>query len=244
LVADETAASLVRQVGYYSVWTLGLFVAAGALGFEPHHVITGLGLTSLALGFALKDILSNFISGLLLLLLRPFQLGDQIVIGQTEGSVVRIELRATQIRTYDGRIVYVPNAEIFTSRVTNNTAAPIRRAKVTVPLAYDQDIGAAIRALQSAVEKTPGVLPEPKVSVRLQDLSPQEIVLEMQFWTDSRRSDFSATSAAVRNKAVEALKSLGVALPDPNARKVRVLGRSEDPTGALTAVTASDKPRV
>ena len=221
-VRDETAASLIRQVGYYTIWTLGLFVAAGALGFEPQTVITGLGLTSLALGFALKDILSNFVSGLLLLLLRPFQLGDQIVIGETEGSVVRIELRATQIRTYDGRIVYVPNADIFTSRVTNNTAAPIRQAKILVPVGYDQNIGDAVRALQPAVENTPGVLPEPSVAVRLQDLTPQEVQIELRFWTDSRRSDFAATSAAVRQNAVEALKSAGVGLPNPSARTVEV----------------------
>src|SRR5690606_22039946 len=127
LANDLTVENLVRQVSYYAVWVLGIIVAASAFGLEPSTLATGLGLTSLALGFALKDILSNFVSGLLILTLRPFQLGDQIIIGETEGSVERIELRATQIRTYDGRRVLVPNAETFTSRVTNNTAAPIRR---------------------------------------------------------------------------------------------------------------------
>ncbi len=129
VVKDRTVENLVRQVSYYTVWLLGLIVAASAFGLEPSTLATGLGLTSLALGFALKDILSNFVSGLLILTLRPFQLGDQIIIGETEGSVERIELRATQIRTYDGRRVLVPNAETFTSRVTNNTAAPVRRAR-------------------------------------------------------------------------------------------------------------------
>ncbi len=123
LANDLTVENLVRQVSYYAIWVLGIIVAASAFGLEPSTLATGLGLTSLALGFALKDILSNFVSGLLILTLRPFQLGDQIIIGETEGSVERIELRATQIRTYDGRRVLVPNAETFTSRVTNNTAA-------------------------------------------------------------------------------------------------------------------------
>jgi len=130
LIRDRTVENLIKQVSYYTVWLLGLIVAANAFGLEPGTLVTGLGLTSLALGFALKDILSNFVSGLLILTLRPFQLGDQIIIGDTEGSVERIELRATQIRTYDGRRVLVPNAETFTSRVTNNTAAPIRRGQV------------------------------------------------------------------------------------------------------------------
>ncbi|WP_254621301.1 mechanosensitive ion channel family protein [Stutzerimonas stutzeri] len=144
---DRTVENLVRQVSYYTVWLLGLIVAASAFGVEPGTLATGLGLTSLALGFALKDILSNFVSGLLILTLRPFELGDQIIIGETEGSVERIELRATQIRTYDGRRVLVPNAETFTSRVTNNTAAPIRRGKVVCTLGYEVDIEAVTRIM-------------------------------------------------------------------------------------------------
>ncbi len=77
-------------------------------------VATVLGLGSVAIGFALKDILSNLVSGVLLLVMRPFEIGDQIVIGETERTVEQIELRATQIRTYDGRLVLVPNGEAFT----------------------------------------------------------------------------------------------------------------------------------
>nr|MDQ3323828.1 mechanosensitive ion channel family protein [Acidobacteriota bacterium] len=89
IVEDLTVESLIKQVAYYAVWALGLLVAADALGFDPQTVVTGLGLTGLALGFALKDIISNFVSGILILVLRPFELGDQIVVGETEGSVER-----------------------------------------------------------------------------------------------------------------------------------------------------------
>ncbi len=143
IIDDRTVESFVKQGAYYAVWAIGLIVAADALGFLPQMVVTGLGLTGLALGFALKDIVSNFVSGLLILALRPFALGDQIGVGETEGSAERIELRATQIRTYDGRLVLVPNAELFTSRVTNNTASPVRRAVVSLYLGYDADIADA-----------------------------------------------------------------------------------------------------
>ena len=89
---------------------------------------TTLGVGALGVGFALKDILSNLVSGVLILAMRSFQLGDQIAIGDTEGTVENIELRATQIRTYDGRLVRIPNADLFTSHITNNTASPFRRA--------------------------------------------------------------------------------------------------------------------
>lgn len=220
LADDLTVENLVRQVSYYAVWVLGIIVAASAFGLEPGTLATGLGLTSLALGFALKDILSNFVSGLLILTLRPFQLGDQIIIGETEGSVERIELRATQIRTYDGRRVLVPNAETFTSRVTNNTAAPVRRGKVVCMLSYGVNIDAVSTLMRDAAQQTPGVLATPEASVRLVDLGESQLVFDVQFWCDSRRSDFVATASEVRKSLVAALRAAEVALPDQSRQNV------------------------
>ncbi|MCS0588225.1 mechanosensitive ion channel family protein [Massilia norwichensis] len=217
-VSDLTVENLIKQIGYYTVWALGLLVAAGAFGIEPGDVATGLGLTSIALGFALKDILSNFVSGLLILSLRPFQLGDQIIIGTTEGSVERIELRATLIRTYDGRIVSVPNSETFTSRVTNNTANPVRRALVQVHADYDIDLRHCSMVLANAAGSVEGVLPDPSPSVRLVQLEKDELVLELRFWTDSRRSDFVATSSNVRLAVIEQLRKAGIELPSSDLR--------------------------
>ncbi|MBW4666044.1 MAG: mechanosensitive ion channel family protein [Cyanomargarita calcarea GSE-NOS-MK-12-04C] len=218
IVDDLTVENLIKQVAYYAVWMLGFIVALDAFGFDPQTVATGLGLTSLALGFALKDILSNFISGILILVLRPFELGDQIIVGDTEGNVERIELRATQIRTYDGRVVLVPNAEVFTSRITNNTAAPIRRSSVTLFLGYDSDLPRAIRVVEEAAQSATGVLTDPEVSVRIRELGQDDIIVEVRFWTDSRRSDFVLTTSTVRGSIVTSLKNAGVGLPDPDVR--------------------------
>ena len=217
---DRTVENLVRQVSYYAIWLLGLMVAASAFGLEPSTLATGLGLTSLALGFALKDILSNFVSGLLILTLRPFQLGDQIIIGETEGSVERIELRATQIRTYDGRRVLVPNAETFTSRVTNNTAAPVRRGKVICMLNYGVYIPAVTMLMRDAAQQTPGVLATPEASVHLVELGESQLVFDVQFWCDSRRSDFVATASEVRKSLIAALRAAQVTLPDQARQNV------------------------
>jgi small conductance mechanosensitive channel len=219
-IEDETTESLIKQVIYYAIVAVGLIVAVDALGFEPQTVVTGLGLTGLALGFALKDIISNFVSGILILSLRPFDLGDQIVVGSTEGSVERIELRATLIRTYDGRVALVPNAELFTSRIINNTAHPIRRGSVTAYLGYDEDLGLAIRTLLTAVPHAEGVSTERAGGVHVQALGKDDIVLEATFWTDSRRSDFSETSSNVRRAIVAALTEAGIGLPDPDRRVI------------------------
>ena len=121
--------NLLRQLSYYTVWGVGALVALDVAGVDVRTMATGLGLGGVALGFALKDILSNL--GLGAAHPRsptPSEINDQIVVGNTEGTVELIEVRATHIRTYDGRLVLVPNGEVFTSRVTNNTASPAPRS--------------------------------------------------------------------------------------------------------------------
>lgn len=221
VISDLTVENLLKQLAYYAVWAIGILVAADVLGFEPAAVITGLGLTGLALGFALKDIISNFVSGIIILGLRPFEIGDEIVVGPTEGTVQRIELRATAIRTYDGRLVLVPNAELFTSRVTNNTAAPVRRAAVEVPVGYGMDLSAAEDALLAAAKQVPDVLDAPAPSVRLRELGPADVVMELRFWTDSRRADLLATTSSVRRAVVETFRRAGLPLPEPDVRWLR-----------------------
>lgn len=220
VVEDVTTESLVKQVVYYAVLALGLGIAADAFGFSPDTVVAGLGLTGLALGFALRDILSNFVAGILLLWLRPFQIGDQVQVGDAEGTVERIELRATLIRAYDGRVVLVPNAEVFTSRIVNNTADPVRRGSVTVPLGYDQDLRLATAALESAARGADGVLADHDVRAQVTELGASDITLVVTFWADSRRRAFGETSSAVRVACVEALRAAGVGLPSPDLRVI------------------------
>lgn len=221
-VDDVTVESLIKQLSYYAILAIGFFVALDALGFDPTTVAAGLGLTGIVLGFALKDILSNFVSGLLLLTLRPFKIGDQIVVGELEGSVERIELRATRLRAYDGRVMLVPNAEVFTSRIVNNTADPIRRGKVCVWLGFDVDLRAAIVAIRTATPTADGVLETPLPQVRVEQLGQDDILIEATFWTDSRRADFKNTASAVREAILAALVAAKIALPDPDARKVTI----------------------
>jgi len=222
IVSDLTVENLIKQVAYYSIWTLGIIVAVDAFGFDPEVVLTSLGLTSLALGFALKDILSNYVSGILILTLRPFEIGDQIVVGETEGTVERINLRATQIRTYDDRVIQVPNAELFTSRVTNNTSAPVRRASINLFLGYEVDLRQVSEILKAAMRATEGVLTDPAPSVRIRELNRDDVQVEARFWTDSRRSDYINTSSAVRVSLLDALKQAGIPMPDPTTRIVRI----------------------
>lgn len=238
-IHDQTVRMLIIQVSYYLVWAVGFIVMFDAVGMSPESVATALGLGSVAIGFALKDILSNLVSGVLILAMRPFEIGDQIVIGDTEGTVEEIELRATQIRTYDGRLVLVPNGEVFTSRITNNTASPLRRASVYVYLGYKTDTGRALSLILDTVRSVPGVADTPAPSMRLRDLSPDCLQLEARFWAESRRTNLMNTASAVRVAIVRALKDAGIQLPDPDQRVVTI---APAPPGATRAETPPVHP--
>jgi len=222
-IENPTRQNLGRQVSYYSVWAAGTLVALDVVGVNLPAVVTGLGLGGVALGFALKDILSNLVSGLLILASHTFEIGDQIIVGETEGTVERIEVRATHIRTYDGRLVLVPNGEVLMSRVTNNTASPIRRASVFVYLEYTEDYHRVSSVILQAVAHVPGVAAVPAPSMRLHDLTPDYLQVEARFWTDSRRTDFMNTASAARVAALTALLHEGIRLPDPKDRNVTIV---------------------
>lgn len=117
----------------------GMLIAAGLIAtaiifpsVNPADILTTLGIGSIAIGFAFKDILQNLLAGILLLLRRPYRAGDQIVVHAFEGTVERIESRATILRTYDGRRIIVPNSDIYTSPVIVNTAFENRRDEIVV----------------------------------------------------------------------------------------------------------------
>ena len=236
-VHSPTLRNLLHQLAYFAVWGVGVLVALDVAGVDVKTIATGLGLGGVALGFALKDILSNMVSGLLILMSHTFEIDDQIVVGDTEGTVERIEVRATHIRTYDGRLVLVPNGEVFTARVTNNTASPKRRASVFLFLGYDQDLDRALAVIRDAVPRVAGVAAEPVALARLIDLTPGHLHLEVQFWTDSRRADFMSTASEVRLAILRALAKSGIGLPRPGHRNVTITDvRGGDTGTAATSV--------
>ena len=129
---DPNLRDLLRALSFYGVWTVGFFAILSTLGIESGSIATAVGISGFVLGFAFKDILSHFLAGLMLLLGGKFRVGDQIIVRDFEGTVERIELRALHLRTYDNRLVVIPNADVFTSAVTSNTASPHRRRDFTV----------------------------------------------------------------------------------------------------------------
>jgi small conductance mechanosensitive channel len=119
--ADTGVVLLLSRVYYYGILIFGIVTALGAAGLNVSALVTGLGLTGFALGFALKDVLSNLLSGIMLLLYRPFNIGDHIRMGEYEGTIETIRMRDTLVRAADGRLIVIPNTKLITDVVVNNT---------------------------------------------------------------------------------------------------------------------------
>ena len=125
-------------------------------------LLAGLGILGIAAAFALQEILSNFASGLLLQTRRPFKVGDQIRTNDYEGSVVDVNLRSVELRTFDGETVYLPNSMVLQNPISNWTETPTRRSVLEIGVAYDADLDGAKRAMLDAVSGIRDVETEPR----------------------------------------------------------------------------------
>lgn len=218
LHTHRNAGVAVGRLAQGLVVLLGLLIALSVAlpTFRPGDVVQVLGIGSVAIGFAFRDILQNFLAGILLLVTQPFRIGDQIAASNYEGTVEDIQTRATFVRTYDGRRVVVPNAELFTDTVVVNTAFERRRLEYDVGIGYGDDIDRARDLILEAVRGTDGVLAEPAPDVLLMDFAPSSVSLRVRWWiAPPRRAD----ALDARDKVLTALKhqltSHGIDLPFP-----------------------------
>ncbi|NJN73555.1 MAG: mechanosensitive ion channel family protein [Limnothrix sp. RL_2_0] len=210
---DRSTEILIGRLCYGGVWVVGSIVAFGVLGLDFAALLGTLGLTSVAIGFSLKDVLSNYISGVILLAARPFRIHDQVKIDAYEGTVVQIQLRATTIRTYDGRLVYIPNQEVFQSSITNNTASPIRRSDVVVGVDYDADLSHVKEVIASALGSIPELEVEPAPQILVEELGASTVNLKVRFWVNSRQQSFLQVTSTVTQLIKEQLQAAQIEMP-------------------------------
>ena len=210
---DHSTEILIGRLGYGAVWVAGSVVALGVWGIDFATMLGALGLTSVAIGFSLKDVLSNYISGVILLAARPFHIGDQVVINGYEGTITQVQLRSTTLKTYDGRMIYIPNQEVFQASITNNTAASYLRSSVMVGIDYEADIPRARQVITEAIATLKEVQPNPLPEVLVNELAASTVNLEVRFWVDSHRAGFLETTSIVAQKVKEALQRENIEMP-------------------------------
>lgn len=191
-------------------------ISIAAPSFKAADIVQILGIGSVAIGFAFRDIAQNFLAGILLLTTEPFREGDQIIIKEFEGTVEDIQTRATTIRTYDGRRVVMPNAELFTNAVTVNTAYEHRRSEYDVGIGYGDDVEKARGLITNAVAQLDEVLHDPPPEVLMYELADCSVKLKVFWWTaPPSRLHMLRTRDRVLSVIKSTLSENGIDLPFP-----------------------------
>jgi small conductance mechanosensitive channel len=207
---DPHVELLVAKLAYFAVAVVGVVVALSFAGVNLGVLVGSLGLATVALGFALQDIVSNLAAGVVLLLEHPFTRGDHIAVDGTEGTVEDIRVRATQLRSPDGQRVLVPNKLLFTNVLTNASATMRRRVEVLLELPYGQDAAKARERLLAAAAGVDGVCDDPPPRLLTEDLGANAVSVRLWFWVDPRSADvvrvrstvLEATEAALRDASL------------------------------------------
>lgn len=215
-------ADLARQVVRLALTMAGVLVGLELLGAMAlaGALLGSAGVMGIALGFAFRDLLENYIASVLLSLRQPFAPDDYVRIDVHEGTVVGMNSRATVLMTSDGNHLRLPNALVFKSVTTNFTRNAKRRFSFTLPLAPGSQAQEAMAAGLDAVRETPGVLDEPAPLVHLAEVTRDELRLQFFAWVDQTHDDFLDTRSEALRRARARLKTLGVDFGPPAMRLV------------------------
>ncbi|ACK69861.1 MscS Mechanosensitive ion channel [Gloeothece citriformis PCC 7424] len=176
---------LLSKTSFIATWVFGIILACVIAfpGLRLGDVVATLGLGSVAIGFAFQDIFKNFLAGILLLVQEPFRIGDQIIVNDYEGTVVEINIRTTEIVTYQGEKVLLPNSTVFTSAVQVRTALGRRRTDLGVGVDYNTPLSQAKDILQHTLEQVEGVLSDPEPEIDLVAFGDSSIDFIVRYWT-------------------------------------------------------------
>lgn len=208
---------LVYQLTSIAVWIVGLLVATVVAfpGMTPSKALTVLGLGSVAIGFAFKDIFENFFAGVLILWRYPFDRGDFICCDGLTGEVKEITIRNTLIRKLDGELAVVPNATLFKNNVEVLTSQPQRRVRIICGVAYDEDVDQARDVILRAVQSCESVQGKRTVEVFAQEFASSSINFEVAWWTGSKPVDIRRSRDEVVSAIKRKLDEAGIEIPFP-----------------------------
>ncbi|MBD0373741.1 MAG: mechanosensitive ion channel family protein [Pyrinomonadaceae bacterium] len=215
---DITLSDLLGKLASAVTLILGILVAAVVIfpAFKPGDLVAGLGITSIAIGFAFKDILQNLFAGILILWRQPFRIGDQIRTREYEGTVEEINVRSTRLKTYDGERAVIPNGDVYTNAVLVRTAYESRRLRFTVGVGYTDSIEEARETIHSVLHETEGVIQDPGPWVYVTELAPSSVNFVVYFWTGSQQANVLKVSDRVATGIKLALDRSGIDMPYPH----------------------------
>jgi small conductance mechanosensitive channel len=210
---DETLTLFIAKLVRWTILLLAALACLNRFGVETTSFAALIGAAGLAIGLAFQGALSNFAAGTMLLVFRPYKVGDDVNVAGHSGTVREIELFTTIIDTADGRRIIVPNSSIFGAVIENVTHHPTRRITVDVGTAYAADIDETRRVLERAVRSVATVLPEPAPAVALTELAASSVNWQVRGW--AKKESFGATKEAIIRAVKMELDAAGISIPFP-----------------------------
>lgn len=196
---------------------IGIFIGLDILNATAllGAVLGGAGVIGLAVGFALRDTVDNYVSSIMLSIRQPFRANDHVLIGERQGRVVRLTSRATILMTLDGNHLRIPNATVFKAEILNYSRNPQRRFSFELGVDADDDPAAAIETGLAAINSQEFVLNDPEAAAEIREVGDSNILITFHGWIDQRNSDFFKARGAAIRITKNALEAAGFALPEP-----------------------------
>jgi small conductance mechanosensitive channel len=210
---DKAVVSFVASIVYAIILIATVLMALSQVGVQTTSFIAILGAAGLAVGLALQGSLANFASGILIILFRPFKSGDFIDAGGISGTVDKIEIFQTIMKTPDNKLVIVPNAQITGGAITNYSAEPIRRVDLVIGIGYDSDLRKAKQLLEQMLKDDPRILPEPAPVVKVSALADSSVNFNVRPWVNS--ADYWNVYWDILEKVKLTFDEQGIAIPFP-----------------------------
>ncbi|MCF6277720.1 MAG: mechanosensitive ion channel [Anaerolineales bacterium] len=205
---------LLGQLLYWGIISFGIISALGRF-FDVTAFVAGLGILGFTIGFALQDIMQNFVAGIILLIQQPFNVGETVETAGYTGTILDISIRTTEMQALDGRLIIIPNAQILANPITNFSDAHKRRVELPVGISYDADHARARKTILDAIIDIPGVLEDPAPKALLHTFGGSSIDLTVYFWIDPVRTDMLTAKDSAVTKVKAALDKQGIEIPFP-----------------------------
>ena len=210
---DATLSGFLGNVLRVTLMVLVLLTAAGVLGVPTTNFLAIIGAAGLAVGLALKDSLSNFSAGVMLVMFRPFKAGDFIDAAGIAGTVEEIGIFKTDIKTPDNRVIVVPNSLIYGGTITNFSAKETRRIDLVIGISYNDEIHKARSLIQEVIDADERILKEPAAQIMLLELGASSVDIAVRPWVAS--ADYWAVRADMLERIKLALEANGLSIPYP-----------------------------
>lgn len=219
---------LVRTAIRFAFVVGGILIAFDMLGAATlmGAVLGGAGVIGIALGFAMRDTIENYVASLMLSIRQPFRANDWVLIDQYEGRVIRLTSRATILMTLDGNHLRIPNAQVFKAVILNYTRNPQRRFEFVLGVDADDDPRGAMQVGIDALSALPFILNEPEAQARIEEVGDSNVAIRFLGWIDQNEADWYKSRSQAIAAVKDALEQAGFALPEPIYR-LRIDARSE-----------------